>query len=186
MNLERQRQVLDIGVSTPILCVYTLVTQHTEPSPRHVAPSSSTRCNYCTALREAARYVTRLYDRHLAASGLRSTQFSILTRLKQLGPTTINALAHALVMDRTTVGRNILPLQRRRLIVVKRGESDARRKELHLTTAGLARLEAGFDGWAKAQAQFEGTLGNERASQLRDLLRVVVGTDFRAEPDARA
>ena len=161
------------------------MAKHTEPSPRHVAPSSSTRCN-CTALREAARYVTQLYDRHLAASGLRSTQFSILTRLKQLGPTTINALAHALVMDRTTVGRNILPLQRRRLIVVKRGESDARRKELHLTTAGLARLEAGFDGWAKAQAQFEGTLGNERASQLRDLLRVVVGTDFRVEPDARA
>jgi DNA-binding MarR family transcriptional regulator len=162
------------------------VAKHTEPSPRHVAPSSSTRCNYCTALREAARYVTRLYDRHLAASGLRSTQFSILTRLKQLGPTTINALAHALVMDRTTVGRNILPLQRRRLIVVKRGESDARRKELHLTTAGLARLEAGFDGWAKAQAQFEGTLGHERASQLRDLLHVVVGTDFHTEPDARA
>jgi DNA-binding MarR family transcriptional regulator len=99
---------------------------------------------------------------------------------------TINALAHALVMDRTTVGRNILPLQRRRLIVVKRGESDARRKELHLTTAGLARLEAGFDGWAKAQAQFEGTLGHERASQLRDLLHVVVGTDFHTEPDARA
>src|ERR1700724_2576452 len=87
--------------------------------------------------------------------------------------------------DRTTVGRNILPLQRRRLIVVKRGESDARRKELHLTATGLARLEAGFDGWAIAQAQFEGTLGKERASQLRDLLHVVVDTDFRAEPDVR-
>ena len=161
------------------------MAKHTGPSPGHVAPSSSTRC-HCTALREAARHVTQLYDRHLAASGLRSTQFSILTRLKQLGPTTINALAHALVMDRTTVGRNILPLQRRRLIVVKRGESDARRKELHVTTAGLARLEAGFDGWATAQAQFEETLGNERASQLRDLLHVVVGTDFHTEPDARA
>jgi DNA-binding MarR family transcriptional regulator len=132
------------------------MAKHTEPSPRYVAPSLSTRCNYCTALREAARYVTQLYDRHLAASGLRSTQFSILTRLKQLGPTTINALAHALVMDRTTVGRNILPLQRRRLIVVKR------------------------------RPQFEATLGNERASQLRDLLHVVVGTDFHTEPDARA
>jgi DNA-binding MarR family transcriptional regulator len=147
-------------------------------SPRHVAPPSSTRCN-CATLREAARYVTQLYDLHLAAAGLRSTQFSILTRLKGLGPTTINALAHALVMDRTTLGRNILPLQRRRLIVVKRGEGDARRKELHLTKAGLARLEAGSDGWAKAQAQFEGTLGKERASQLRDLLRDVVGADFR-------
>ena len=161
------------------------MSQHTEHSPSHVAPSSSRRC-HCSALREAARYVTLLYDRHLTAAGLSSTQFSILTRLKELGPTTINALAQALVMDRTTVGRNILPLQRRRLIVVKRGENDARRKELHLTTAGRARLEAGFDGWAKAQAQFEGMLGKERASQLRDLLRAVVGADSRAEPDARA
>ena len=144
----------------------------------HVAPPSSTRCN-CATLREATRHVTQLYDLHLAAAGLRSTQFSILTRLKELGPTTINALAHALVMDRTTLGRNILPLQRRRLIVVKRGEGDARRKELHLTKAGRARLEAGVDGWAKAQAQFEETLGEERASQLRDLLRAVVGADFR-------
>src|SRR3984893_13045941 len=150
-----------------------------------VAPLPSTLCT-CTALREAARYVTQLYDLHLAAAGLRNTQFSILTRLKKLGPTTINGLAHAMVMDRTTVGRNILPLQRRRLIVVKRGEGDARRKELQLTTAGLARLEAGFDEWAKAQAHFEGTLGKERASQLRDLLRVVVSTDFRAEPDAKS
>src|SRR3984893_15320907 len=154
--------------------------QHTEHSPGHVAPSSSRRC-HCSALREAARYVTLLYDRHLTAAGLSSTQFSILTRLNELGPTTISALAQALVMDRTTVGRNILPLQRRRLILRKRGESDARRKELHLTKAGLARLEAGFDGWATAQAQFEGTVGKERASQLRDLLRVVVGTDLHAE-----
>src|ERR1700680_2935169 len=149
------------------------MSKHPDHPARHVAPSSSRRC-HCSALREAARYVTLLYDRHLAAADLRSTQFSILTRLKELGPTTINALAQALVMDRTTVGRNILPLQRRRLIVGKRGESDARRKELHLTTAGLARLEAGFDGWAKAQAPFEGTLGQERDPQVRDLLRSVV------------
>jgi DNA-binding MarR family transcriptional regulator len=160
------------------------MTSHPEHTVRQVSPPPSTRCN-CAALREAARYVTQLYDQHLAASGLRSTQFSILSRLKELGPTTINALARALVMDRTTLGRNILPLQRRRLIVVKRGEADARRRELHLTNAGLARLEAGFAGWAKAQAQFEGTLGKERTSQLRDLLRAVVGADFHASIDPR-
>ena len=161
------------------------MTKHPEHTPAQVAPPPSTRCN-CAALREAARYVTQLYDQHLAAAGLRSTQYSILSRLKQLGPTTINTLAQAMVMDRTTLGRNILPLQRRRLIVVKRGENDARRKELHLTAAGRARLEAGSEGWAKAQAEFEGTLGKERASQLRDLLRVVVAPGLGAEPDARA
>src|SRR5258706_9067706 len=101
-----------------------------KPTARQVAPPPSTRCN-CAALRETARYVTQLYDQHLAEAGLRSTQFSILARLKQLEPTTINALAHALLMDRTTLRRNILPLQRRRLIAVKRGDNDARRKEPH-------------------------------------------------------
>jgi len=150
-----------------------------------VEEPNARECN-CLAIRQASRHVTQFYDQLLAASGLRTTQYAILSRLQRSGPMPINALAAALVMDRTTLGRNILPLQRRRLIVVKRGENDARRKELHLTTAGRARLEAGFDGWAKAQAQFEGMLGKERASQLRDLLRAVVGADSRAEPDARA
>src|SRR6266436_925955 len=112
----------------------------------------STPCN-CAALREAARYITQLYDRHLAVAGLSNSQYSILARLKRLGPTTINALAQDMVMDRTTLGRNIVPLQRRRLIVARSGREDGRTKELHLTKAGIARLDAAFKGWAKAQAQ---------------------------------
>src|SRR2546427_5068211 len=72
-----QHLCLDIYVSTPILGVYTLMTRQPEYPPHQVAPPPSTRCN-CTALREAARYVTQLYDQHLASAGLRSTQFSIL------------------------------------------------------------------------------------------------------------
>ena len=142
----------------------------------------STPCN-CAALREATRYVTQLYDQHLAAAGLRNTQYSILARLKRLGPTTINALAQQMVMDRTTLGRNIVPLQRRRLIVVRRGRDDGRSKELYLTKTGLARLDAAFKGWAKAQAQFDATLGRDRVSELRGLLRAVVGSDFRTDTD---
>ena len=140
----------------------------------------ATPCN-CAALREAARYVTQLYDQHLAAAGLSTSQYSLLTRLKRLGPTTINALAQDMVVDRTTLGRNIVPLQRRRLVVVRRGRDDGRSRELHLTKAGLARLDAACKGWAKAQAQFEGTFGSDRASELRGLLRAVVGSDFRAD-----
>jgi DNA-binding MarR family transcriptional regulator len=143
----------------------------------------SAPCN-CAALREAARYVTQLYDQHLAAAGLRNTQFTILARLKRLGPTTIHALAHDMVMDRTTLGRTIVPLERRRLIAVRRGRDDGRSKELHLTKAGVARLDAAFAGWAKAQEQFEGALGGARASRLRTLLRAVVGSDFRTDGDA--
>src|SRR5580704_14992247 len=66
-------------------------------------------CN-CLAVRQAARHITQFYDQFLAASGLRTTQFSILAKLRRLGPMTINALAADMVMDRTTLGRNILPL----------------------------------------------------------------------------
>jgi DNA-binding MarR family transcriptional regulator len=146
-----------------------------------LSSDSPAPCN-CSALRKAARYVTQLYDQHIAGAGLRATQYTILARLRALGPTTINALAKDLVMDRTTLGRNILPLQRRRLIAVTKGRDDARSKELQLTKSGLARLEAARAGWAEAQAQFEGALGSDRSSQLRELLRSVVESNFSATP----
>ena len=76
-------------------------------------------CN-CLAVRQAARHITQFYDQLLGPSGLRTTQFSILAKLRRLGPMTINALAAEMVMDRTTLGRNILPLERDGLIAVNR------------------------------------------------------------------
>ena len=75
-------------------------------------------CN-CFAVRSAARHVTQLYDQLLAPAGLRVTQFSILAKLKRKGPLTINVLADDMVMDRTTLGRNIRPLERDGLISVE-------------------------------------------------------------------
>src|SRR5271169_5325297 len=75
-------------------------------------------CN-CFAVRSAARHVTQFYDQHLASSGLRTTQFSILSKLKRNGPMTINRLAEDMAMDRTTLGRNILPLERDGLIRIE-------------------------------------------------------------------
>ena len=82
-------------------------------------------CN-CLAVRQAARHITQFYDQFLAASGLRTTQFSVLAKLRRLGPMTINALAADMVMDRTTLGRNILPLERDGLIAIEKGRRDRR------------------------------------------------------------
>src|SRR5258707_7528013 len=109
-------------------------------------------CN-CFAVRAAARRVSQCYDRFLAPTDLRTTQYSILARLKRKGPLTINALAEAMVMDRTTLGRNILPLQRDGLITIKSAASDRRAKELRLTKAGEKRLQEAFEGWSQAQAR---------------------------------
>ena len=134
-------------------------------------------CN-CFAVRSAARHVTQLYDQFLAPSRLRATQFSILAKLDRLGPMTINAMAEAMVADRTTLGRNIKPLQRDGLISIEASASDGRAKELHLTKAGTKRLDEARKAWAQAQMRFEQTYGTKRAASLRDMLRAVVGSDF--------
>jgi DNA-binding MarR family transcriptional regulator len=134
-------------------------------------------CN-CLALRQASRHVSQFYDQCLAPSGLRTTQFSILARLRRHGPMAINALAAELVMDRTTLGRNILPLQRDGLIEIVTASADRRQKELHLTGAGAARLRSARPRWTAAQSQFEAAFGDARASELRALLGAVVVSEF--------
>jgi DNA-binding MarR family transcriptional regulator len=136
-------------------------------------------CN-CLAVRSAARHVTQFYDQLLAPTGLRTTQFTILAKLQGSGPLTINELAKDIVMDRTTLGRNILPLERDSLIRIEPAASDRRAKELGLTRAGEKRLRAAAKKWSEAQAQFENTFGPKRAADLRSMLRAVVATDLEA------
>src|SRR6266516_7128327 len=106
----------------------------------------SRECN-CLALRQAARHVTQFYDQCLAPSGLRTTQLSILAKLKRLGPLTINALARELVMDRTTLGRTMLPLERNGLISIEDGRLDRRSKELALTKTGAEQVRRAAKLW---------------------------------------
>ena len=134
--------------------------------------SSPAICN-CLALRQAARQVTQFYDRFLAPSGVRATQYSILAKLKRAGPMTINALAADMVMDRTTLGRNILPLQRDGLIAVGRSTTDRRSKDLRLTRTGATRFATASAAWTRAQASFERAFGTNRARDLRHLMHDV-------------
>ncbi|CAN5907332.1 hypothetical protein BH11PSE3_BH11PSE3_16710 [soil metagenome] len=129
-------------------------------------------------MRQAARHVTQLYDQCLARSGLRATQFAILSTLRRTGPLQINVLARELVMDRTTLGRTVQPLQREGLIAVKPGKGDRRAKQLHLTQAGTTRLRLAQKGWTQAQDRFEQAYGADKASALRGLLRQVTASDL--------
>jgi DNA-binding MarR family transcriptional regulator len=134
-------------------------------------------CN-CLAIRQAARHVTQFYDQLFAPTGLRATQYAILSRLRREGPMSINTLAGLLVMDRTTLGRNILPLERDGLIEVAKSDADRRRHELRLTEAGLKLHRAALARWEEAQTRFGAVFGEERAAALRDLLREVAASDF--------
>ncbi len=144
------------------------------------SPASSLQDCNCLAIRQAARHVTQFYDQLFAPVGLRATQFAILNRLRRDGPMTINALAGALVMDRTTLGRNILPLERDGLIEIVLSPADRRRRELRLSDAGAEKLRRASERWAVAQTRFDAVFGSERAAALRGLLREVVASDFAA------
>src|SRR5260370_3886934 len=146
-----------------------MMTANSAPKPED--------CN-CFTVRSAARQVTQLYDQFLAPVGLHVTQFSILAKLKRLGPMTINALAKDMVMDRTTLGRNVLPLERDGLIKIEASATDGRAKVLHLTKTGEKQLPAGSQAWEQAQGRFETRFGAKRAADFRAILRAVVASDL--------
>jgi DNA-binding MarR family transcriptional regulator len=92
----------------------------------------------------AARHVTHLFDTALAPSELKLTQFSILAELAHRGANlpTMGELAQAMVMDRSTLGHNLRPLERDRLTELTASEGDRRSRRVRLTPAGLAILGA--------------------------------------------
>ena len=94
---------------------------------KEISPTlDRTACN-CLALRQAARHISQFYDSYLSSEGLRTTQFSILAKLNRLGPLSINDLAKSMVMDRTTLGRAIRPLERDKLLTIEAGEDGVKR-----------------------------------------------------------
>jgi DNA-binding MarR family transcriptional regulator len=124
----------------------------------------------CFAIRQAARYVSQLYDRHMAQVGLTITQFSILRRIKRAAPMTMKQLADEMVMERTTLVRALQPLQRDGLLLSRSTEVKSRELALSLTEAGETKLAAARLRWHAAQEAFERRFGVERAASLRSEL----------------
>lgn len=135
-------------------------------------PLNPADCN-CLALRQAARRVSQFYEAHLAPLGLKSSQYSILARLDRLGAMSINQIAEAMVMDRTTTGRAIRPLERDGLVRIGAAE-DGRKRVVSLTPGGLKRVNEARDAWRQAQERFEQALGSEAAKSMRAAMSDVV------------
>lgn len=119
----------------------------------------------CFRVRKAARAITKLYEELLRPIDLRATQFSLLMATRVMGPVTLVKLAEAMVMDRTTLTRNLQILEKRGLITIKPGE-DRREREISLTAAGLEVLTKAVPLWEKAQNRVKKGLGEERLQNL--------------------
>jgi len=129
---------------------------------------------YAFNARHASRHLTQFYDQMLVPSGIRITQFTMLMALSKLGPLTIVDLAKGLEMDRTTLGRNLGPLERDGIIEMSISATDGRKKLASLTTLGKRKLDRALALWRNAQVDFESRFGIARASALREELRAAV------------
>lgn len=121
----------------------------------------------CFAVRRAARSVTQLYDEALRPTGLRATQLSILAAIRALAPVAVSRLASVTGTDRTTMSRNLHPLEADRLVRIG-GTSDRRVRLVRLTAKGERKLRSALPLWQRAQDRVASELGEKR---LRRLLR---------------
>ena len=143
--------------------------------PREPKPLRGESPCIATAMRKASRRLTQLYDDALERSGLRSTQFAILAELDRRSeePPTLAELASALVMDRSSLGHNLRPLERDGLIVLIEGEEDRRRRHVGLTSQGEAKFREAKQLWQMAQDRFSEVFGGPEVTILRaTLLRI--------------
>lgn len=126
----------------------------------------------CFNLRKATRAVTQFYDRRLEPADIRSTQFNLLLTLSSSAGKTLTEMAEGLVMDRTTLTRNLKPLEKAELITTTK-LSDRRTKGYVLTEKGRSAIERGVPLWQKAQEQITSQLGEDRYKRLLEELKVV-------------
>ncbi len=119
----------------------------------------------CAALRRADRTITQIYDAILAPSGLRITQFTLLATIAQAAPISINRLADLMVMDRTTLTRNLCPLSKQGWARIEEGE-DHRLRVVTLTEEGQRVLAQALPLWQQAQSQMLDRLGPQHVEAL--------------------
>jgi DNA-binding MarR family transcriptional regulator len=139
------------------------------PSAGVAAPPALQGCTNLK-LRQLGRLVSRHYEAHLAGSGLRITQYSLLSAVVKLGPVGLGELASVLRLDGSTLSRNLQPLLDQGLVEVRAGEADARSRVALATAAGQAQRAEAQRAWKQAQLALNQRLGVERVATLHALI----------------
>ncbi len=126
----------------------------------------------CTnfSLRKLTRMVRAIYDDALRPSGLKGTQFNQLVALALLRTATVQKLAKILVVDRTSLTRSLVPLERANLVQSLRSV-DGRERKLALTSLGYQRLRKATRLWELAQRRVAKALGPTRTRALTESLK---------------
>jgi len=117
-------------------------------------------------MRKSSRLITQFYEDRLSAVGLKSGQFSILRAVSYLKQTSNKELQRVLVLEQTTLSRNLKPLFRDGYLKLSADSNDARIKLISLTTTGKALYDMAEPIWQKAQNDLEEKLGSEELKNI--------------------
>lgn len=120
-------------------------------------------------LRQLSREITRHYDAYVAPTGLKNTQYSLLSHVVQLGPIRPTELAARMRLDASTLTRNLQPLVAQGWLTQGPGE-DQRSRLVAATQAGREKRAEGQRAWKQAQLALNARLGPERVAALHTLL----------------
>jgi DNA-binding MarR family transcriptional regulator len=120
-------------------------------------------------LRQLSRAVTRHYDAYVTRTGLKNTQYSLLSHVLLLGPIRPVELARRMKLDASTLTRNLQPLVAQGWVEVGPG-GDARSRSIAATDAGRAKRAEAQRAWKQAQLALNAKLGDARVARLHDLL----------------
>jgi DNA-binding MarR family transcriptional regulator len=140
----------------------------------------------CGSLRRASRRLSQFYDTALAPVGIKSTQYAILYEIERgsaADSVTMCELAATMVMDRSTLGHNLRPLERDQLLVLRQSAHDRRKRYVELTPKGRTVLQRARRMWRVAEGRFEDIFGKQPAAELRAvLLRIANNQDLNSHP----
>lgn len=129
--------------------------------------SAIMECRECTCfnLRKAARVVTQIFDNAMRSINLRATQFTLLALAFAHGPITVTRLSDEMVADRTTLSRNLNPMEKSGLIRIEQGD-DKRTRIVVITDSGRRKLEEAYPLWEKAQREIKEAMGADKWGSL--------------------
>lgn len=135
---------------------------------------------HCTnsAIRRAARQVGQLYDDAMGDTGLKGTQFSLLSQIRNDGQPALKALAETMRMDLSALGHTLKPLVRDGFVELVADPADRRVKRVRLTALGEAKQAELLERWRVAQARFDAVFGAEKSADIRRALAFISSPEF--------
>jgi DNA-binding MarR family transcriptional regulator len=131
-----------------------------------------------SAVRRASRHLGQLYEDAMGDTGLKGTQFSLMSQIAGSNQPTLKNLAEAMVMDLSALGHTLKPLIRDGLVELVPDAQDRRAKRVRLTETGAATQRDLTGRWQVAQDRFDKAFGKEKSEELRRVLAFISSGEF--------